>query len=205
MGYKPHSDSGHPSTSPFTPTSTQMANKRSIPLLIASSMEGLRDGSEKIPHLPPGIPGSDLGQQLQLRLQGQNAHINPATGSYITDSTTPETRTSNSSGNVSCRGSDQTLSDTIFAFPTSSGPSADRLNDTLLSKDPSSHLFSSQTHTYVDINMNSNKDGSVEFNTNDDQALWDMINGNTLVQPGQDLDLDFSAFLQSIQEDGSAI
>jgi len=182
-----------------------LIDDRSIPLIIASSMEGLRDGSDKIPHLPPGIPGSDLGQHSQLRLQGQNPHINPVTRSYTTDSTTPQTRTSTSSANTSYRGSDQTPSDTIFAFPTSSGPSADRFNDALLSQDPSSHLFSNQTHTYVGTNTNSNKNGSVDPNTNDDQALWDMINGNTLAQPGQDLDPDFSAFLQSIQEEGSAI
>ena len=177
-----------------------MANRRSIPLLIASSMEGLRDGSEKIPHLPPGIPGSDLGQQLQLRLQGQSAHVHPGSGSYTTDNTPSHTLTSSLSGGSSYRGSDQTLSDTIFGFPTSSGPSSYRPIDTS-GVGPSSLISSSDPHypgQYRTVPNSSTNRGLPGVNADFDQSFWDLINGNGPGDGGDDV--DFSVFLQNLND-----
>lgn len=177
-----------------------MANRRSIPLIIASSLEGLRDGSEKIPHLPAGIPGSDLGQHSQLRQQGQNAHINPGSGSYTTDSTTPQTRTSTSSGNISYRGSDQTLSGTILGFPTSSIPSSYRPIDTS-GIGPSSLISSFDPHypgQYRTGPNSSTNRGLPGVNADFDQTFWDLINGNGPGDGGDDL--DFSTFLQNLND-----
>lgn len=200
MDYKPHFDSGRPSTSPFTPTSTQMANKRSIPLLIASSMEGLGDGSEKIPRLSRGVPITDFGQNVRLRLQGQDAHINPATGSYTTDNTPSHTVTSPSSGDSSYRGSDQTLSDTILGVPTYSSQSSYRPIDTSrVGTSSSSPSADSHSMGQYRAAPNSTTNGGLPgVNADFDQTFWDLLNGNGRGDGGDDL--DFSIFLQNLND-----
>ena len=177
-----------------------MANRRSIPLIIASSKEGFRDGSEKIPHLPRGVPGSDLGQHLQLRLQGQNAHIYQGSGPYATDNTPSQTVTSPSSVDSSYRGSDQTLSVTTFGFPTYSSQSSHRTIDTSrVGTSSSSPSADSHSMNQYRAAPNSTTNGGLPgVNADFDQTFWDLINGNGLGDGGDDL--DFSTFLQNLND-----
>ena len=177
-----------------------MANRRSIPLIIASSMEGFRDGSEKIPHLPRGVPGSDLGQHLQLRLQGQTADINAGSGFYTSNATTPHTMITPLQGDPSHYGSDQTLSDDIFGFPTSSGPPSDRPIDTT-GFGTSSSSPSADPHSlgqYSAVPNSTTNGGPPDVNTVIDQTFWDLINGNG--SGDGRADLDFSTFLQNLND-----
>jgi hypothetical protein len=177
------------------------ADIRSIPLIIAKSMEGSSDEPRMVHHVPRGVPGSDLGQHLQLRLR--DGEIQTTSGSYVANGPTSRSAMPTLSNEPSEL--DALLGiDRAIGPSTSSGPSSDRPNDDIgidgtFHIPTSDHLTRGQYDTGTATSANQG-DATPEIDR--EQTLWDLINGEGVGSDQEDL--DFSAFLQNFNDNGSA-
>jgi hypothetical protein len=193
-----HYDSGLQSTShlPLRLRLNVRADDRSIPAIIANTKQSGLDNVLEIPNM-------DMERHPQLRLKGKSSN---GTRSYqsttASASATPsiymDTSTATSSTSITSSGGHHKEVD---EFLTNAVPGFNYLGQNPISNSNSSYPSPAGQSTQNE-STSARKETTELPNVNvhpGDQSFWDLINGGTVE------DLDFSAFLQNFNGDGSAI
>jgi hypothetical protein len=165
------------------------ANDRSIPAIIANTKQsGLDDVLE--------VPNMDLEKHQQLRLKGKSSN---GTRSYQSTTASPSihmdnTSTANSSTSIT---SSEGHHKEVDEFLTNTVPGFNYLGQNPISNSTSYYPSPAGESTQNDSGLIWQE--TTESGGSGDQSIWELINGGTVE------DLDFSAFLQDFNGDGSAI